>query len=82
MKSLSSDNSTLNFHSSLLFVPSERIEGLVYQPATHFLFLLRGNARIPHHVNDAVSQDETVRADHFGNRQSRGDLNGWDPCLL
>jgi len=57
---------------------AQRIQRLFDQFAPHLFFLLGRNFGVADDVDDAVTEHSAIGADHFGDRQSRGDLHGGD----
>jgi hypothetical protein len=67
---------------SISFVHLQRLKRFADQVPPHLFFLLGRNIGVANYVNDAVAQDDAVRAYHFCDGQSRRDLYGGDACLL
>jgi hypothetical protein len=57
-------------------------QGSLHQLAAYFLFLLRRNPGIAHHVNDGVAENQAIGTHHLGDGQRRGDLYRWNTCFF
>ena len=50
-------------------VTLQSVQGFFDQLPSQFLFFISRNISVPDHMNDAVAEDQSVRANHFRHRQ-------------
>jgi hypothetical protein len=62
-------------NSRFLLPRLQSFKRLLYQLQPQGLFILRRQLGIPRDMDDTRAQDDTVRSDHFGDRQRRSDLH-------
>lgn len=60
----------------------KRFKRLFQELTTHFFLGLSRYRGIADDVNNSISEHGTVGADHLGDRQRRGNLNGWNTGLF
>lgn len=60
----------------------QSIEGLLHEFSPQFFFIGGSEFGVARYVHDAGSEDDPIGANHFGDRQGRGDLHDRDARFL
>jgi len=62
-------NNTVKSSCDRFSVTPQSVQGFFDQLSSQFLFFIGRNISVPHHMNDAVAEHQSVRANHFRHRQ-------------